>query len=57
MSVEIEGPEIGYTGDSVQLDCSSLGSFPAPAVKWRVEKAGEITEVHDIDGDVSTVAM
>ena len=43
--------------DSVQLVCTSVASFPAPTVQWRVEKVGDITEVDDIEGDVSTEVL
>eukprot|EP00092_Neocalanus_flemingeri_P042270 GFUD01046141.1.p1 GENE.GFUD01046141.1~~GFUD01046141.1.p1 ORF type:complete len:652 (+),score=183.46 GFUD01046141.1:49-1956(+) len=56
-TVEISGPTTAAPGEYAHFTCLTTESFPVPALKWRIEKSGDIYEVNDIDGDVSTEAL
>merc|ERR1711892_1232985 len=56
-TVEINGPTTTKPGEYAHFTCLTTESFPVPALRWRVEKSGDINEVSDIDGDVSTEAL
>jgi len=53
-TVEINGSTTATPGEYAHFTCLTTESFPVPALKWRVEKSGD---VYDIDGDVSTEAL
>jgi len=56
-TVEINGSTTATPGEYAHFTCLTTESFPVPALKWRVEKSGDVYEVSDIDGDVSTEAL
>jgi len=56
-SVKISGPTSAKIGEHAHFSCLTSESFPVPAIKWRVETSGNVDEVMDIDGDVSTEAL
>merc|ERR1711892_633510 len=56
-SVEITGPTTALPGDYAHFTCLTTEIFPVPALKWKIEKSGEMYEVDEIDGDVSSEAL
>jgi len=56
-TVEINGSTTATPGEYAHFTCLTTESFPVPALRWRVEKSGDINEVSNIDGDVSTEAL
>jgi len=44
-SIEITGLTTAEPGETVHLSCLAAGGFPAPALKWRIEKSGDVEEV------------
>merc|ERR1711892_33890 len=53
-SVEITGPTTALPGNYAHFTCLTTETFPVPALKWKIEKSGEMYEVDEIDGDVSS---
>lgn len=53
-SVEITGPTTATPGEYAHFTCVTTETFPVPALKWKIEKSGEVDEVIYIDGDVSS---
>eukprot|EP00092_Neocalanus_flemingeri_P036076 GFUD01039280.1.p1 GENE.GFUD01039280.1~~GFUD01039280.1.p1 ORF type:complete len:715 (+),score=216.36 GFUD01039280.1:47-2146(+) len=56
-TVEISGPTTAAPGEYAHFTCLTTEIFPVPALKWRIEQSGDVYEVNDIDGDVSTEAL
>jgi len=56
-SVEITGPTTALPGDYAHFTCLTTETFPVPALKWKIEKSGEMYEVEEIEGDVSSEAL
>ena len=44
-SIEITGPTTAEPGETLHLSCLAAAGFPAPALKWRIEKSGDVEEV------------
>merc|ERR1712123_100240 len=40
-SIEITGPTTAEPGETLHLSCLAAAGFPAPALKWRIEKSGD----------------
>ena len=56
-SVEITGPTSVTPGEYAHFTCVTSQSFPVPTLKWTIEKSGDVDEVVDIDGEVSSEAV
>merc|ERR1711892_1050447 len=56
-TVEISGPTTALPGDYAHFTCLTTETFPVPALIWKIEKSGEMYEVEEIDGDVSSEAL
>merc|ERR1711970_1089688 len=56
-TVQITGPTIATPGQFAHFTCVTTETFPVPALTWKIEKSGDIAEVSEIDGDVSTEAL
>merc|ERR1719228_1845689 len=56
-TVQITGPTTVKPGQFAHFTCVTTETFPVPALTWKIEKSGDIAEVREIDGDVSTEAL
>merc|ERR1711936_906857 len=56
-TVQITGPTTATPGEFAHFTCVTTETFPVPALTWKIEKSGDIAEVSEIDGDVSTEAL
>merc|ERR1712212_772839 len=56
-SVQITGPTSALSGDYAHFTCLTTETFPAPELKWKIEKSGEVYVVNEIEGDVSSDAL
>merc|ERR1719427_1397087 len=56
-TVQITGPTTATPGQFAHFTCVTTETFPVPALTWKIEKSGDIAEVTQIDGDVSTEAL
>merc|ERR1719427_1650037 len=56
-TVQITGPTTATPGQFAHFTCVTTETFPVPALTWKIEKSGDIAEVSEIDGDVSTESL
>merc|ERR1719427_2547098 len=56
-TVQITGPTTATPGQFAHFTCVTTETFPVPALTWKIEKSGDIAEVSEIDGEVSTEAL
>jgi len=56
-TVEVTGPTNAAAGEYAHFTCLTTESLPVPSLQWKIEKSGDMHEVNNVEGDVSTEAL